>query len=130
MDSAIRRNFIAQLDKVYSELYKLSIDWEDLEPKDAEAICDKYPLQDSFDDWVYEFGAWVDSVKIKFNSADFNPTATVGELKRFLSRYTDDVQIVIQMPTHDVNIAHAYETEGDTTIVNLVPGSSFDTRQI
>lgn len=130
MDSIIRRNFISQLDKAYTELYKLSIDWEDLDPKDAEAVCDKYPLQDSFDDWVYEFGVWVNSVKTKFNSTEFNPTATVGELKRFLSRFTDDVQIVIQMPNYDVNISNAYETENDTTIVNLVPGGIFDTMQM
>lgn len=127
-----RENFIQQIDKCWSEMYKLLLRWEELEEDDHDDIAEDYPLQESYDEWLCEFAKWIDTIKEKFTN-EFKPTLTVAQLKKIIEKLDDHTQIVIAKPDNDwwLNI-HALEMpdeEKGTLALVLYTKDNFSTIQ-
>lgn len=94
-----RKNFTNQLDRCWSEMYKLLLFWEELEEDDHDGISDGYPFIESYDEWLFLFSDWIEKVKLNFANR-FHPTLSVGQLKRIINNLDDSTQIVISKPNH------------------------------
>lgn len=91
-----QKDFLDNLNNSYHYLHRTLMAWEKLSEEDNDSMGDNFPFPMSFDEWLNEFGLWIETVDKIFNNRyhNFHPTITVGELKKILDDFDDDIAIV------------------------------------
>lgn len=130
-----RSEFIENLENAYSSFAKILFSWEKLSNGDSQLICDGYPFAGSFDEWLAEYREWMEKVQNLFEkrTMEFSPTISVGDLKKILESFDDDIQIVVydEKKYWWNNITSVELPDGETMYtITFHTSGEFDTRQI
>lgn len=94
------QDLVLSFEKAYGNLMKALIAWE-VAPREFTKKLDDhkaYPFNGSFDEVVYEIGSWVLELKQILDDhykKQFEPTMTVGDLRKIIKDIDDDIQVVI-----------------------------------
>ena len=128
-----RKEFIEAAHQLWRPIMNLTMAWENLSSDDNGETSVDYPFNGSFDEWIYQYAAWVDQLEKNFlpKTQEFKPTITVKDMKQILSVLDDDTQIVISDKENHwwINIKEVeLPSEGIFTLI-LHPKNDFDTRQ-
>lgn len=127
----IRDNFIKTLHIVRKELFNLVLAYESLNDEDNEQTAKDYPFVGSYDEWFYEFCHWVENLEKEWSMIGFEPTITVGDLKKILNNLHDSRQIVLGTKDWYTNIQRVQLPDDESTFtLTLITGSEFDTCQL
>lgn len=128
-----RRNFIDTAEMAKPFLWKLLNAYEDLSDEDNDSTSKNYPFGSSYDEWLFEYAAWVSQLEEEWfpKPVGFKPTLTVGDLKKILNGYSDDRQIVLAKDGWYQNIgALEFPDDYQTYTLTLHLGSEFDAFQL
>jgi hypothetical protein len=130
-----RKNFIEAATKLIQPSLDLLLAWEKLNHEDNGETSVDNPFQMSFDEFFADYTNWVYALEEKFLTKidNFEPTLTVGELKKVLSTLSDDTQIVVDDEKNDwwLNIGSLDLPDEDEGMFTLTIHTSdnFDPRQ-
>lgn len=134
MDSAeAKRNFIDTANIAKTYLWKILDAYEELSHEENEQTSKDYPFGSSFDEWLFEYAHWIDQLEEEWfpKPIAFQPTLTVGDLKKILNGYSDDRQVVLAKDGWYQNIgALEFPDDYQTWTLTLHLGSDFDAFQI
>ena len=128
-----RKNFLEQVENARTHLWKILHAYELLENDDNEKTSDKFPFGTSYDEWLFEYDAWIDALNNVWfpKEQTFEPTVTVGEMKEILDKYTDDTQIVLGTNSWYKNITKIQLPDDyETYTITLYIGEDFSTTQL
>jgi hypothetical protein len=128
-----RRNFLRVAQQALPYLWEICNDYEDLSHDDNGKTSKDYPFGSSYDEWLYEYGAWLTTLENEWfpQSKTFEPTITVGELKEILEKYNNDRQIVIGTDSWYRNIGSVeFPDDCQTYTLTLYPGTEFNVFQL
>jgi hypothetical protein len=132
----LKEQFIEAITEAYKPLYNILLSYENLSGEDNGLTSENFPFGMSYDEWLFEYREWVETVNKRFfpDRFDYSPTITVGDLKAILNNLDDETQIVVENQTKDgwLNI-HMLELpnedEGMFTLTLRTKGN-FKTRQL
>jgi hypothetical protein len=130
-----KQKFIDRAEEARQSLFKILLAYDDITDRDNEDTSENYPFTGSFDEWIFEYDLWVETLKEKFfpESKTYSPTITVKDLKAILSGMDDDIQIVIRDEKADwwLNIESLELPDEDNGNLALTfnPKDNFDNRQ-
>lgn len=127
---------VLNFEKAYSHLYSACVAWE-LSPNDFSVKlnrCQKYPFQGSLDEVVYSIGEYILELKEaleQYKTQKFEPTMTVGDLRKIISGMDDGIQIVLGNSNGWFNNIDSYEyPDGENYVaLTLNIGDESNTRQ-
>jgi hypothetical protein len=128
-------DLVLSFEKAYGNLMKALIAWEVAPREFVEKLDDHkaYPFTSSFDEVVYDIGAWVLELQQILNDhykKQFNPTMTVGDLRKIIEGMDDNIQVVIGTNDWYSNIPTYNYPDGDSySALTLNMGVDCDTRQ-
>lgn len=129
------QDLMLSFEKTYGSLVTALINWE-VVPKDFEKKINgnpNYPFQESLDEVVASVGQWVLELKKVVDDyyKCFDPTMTVGDLRKIIKDMDDSIQIVIGNPDGWYNNIESYEyPDGENYVaLTLNMGDECHTRQ-
>lgn len=128
-----RQAFIKSVESAVAPLVNIMIAYESLDNESNDDTSFHYPLDLSFDEWVYSFLNWRDSLYKRWVAGinEYSPTVTVGDLKKIIAELPDTTQITVQKDDGWLNITECQlpDNESIFTIV-FKTSDNFSTTQI